>query len=982
MVKRPHIGQHRRFQLLLDRSGNSSEELLDKLSSALDQVLRLDQDPAFELIEHYDAERTETDLDTSITYDLVTDESQESARVGLADVVHTLPATLVNLPRIKQVRVLMPDGTERTYRRVALQNEGDHDAVSRYEVAQTDSGSPIETPSRYFVTYETDSYRLLAEVSDFSTWKLVPNTGKQPMLYRDFPLIGSEKFYYPFTLNGYHFFPNERRDSVFLNGTEGVFQANRDILEAAQTATIAFTDWLIKQGASNRFVLATTRLPEADLDDDAKNWYRGLQRSWRAILLGKPLVETEAGTAEALSMVRIPRFTPGSSDEIKVANAELYELVADYLGPASVPRRDLQEFWISAIGPESELNTWGDKALFINVDELLEIVAGNASLMAMPLGGDVDTDEVKNLSWLNRLYAFLARYKKLDLLKIYAVVPNQKGELRNLDKLWVERPDELIPAPILDVLHTLGLPWREDLIPRNVHMPDYKHQDRGLSDASKEINKVLSTEEKTRNLVTSDFLSRSDAQIVLVSLLRLTTAETRDNTYRSRLFCYAEELLHLDGGTQRVESLEGFHLGIAAKLFTRLINQRIEICATLVGLSNTLYGKNDVEAARQWLNDYLVLLGGSAEYKHLLEEGNIVPNRLDILCSYDSLHNYGTPGGQLLDDVLLDILHQFNSSKLWPPRLLAEGIQLTLPKAYKMEELGNDLVQEADLILYQKKHKEFRIPLLSLIEWCEAHEKLAQNYLRQFAEELGGTFYKITIEKSDKSKDVMRLLRKPEQLSDLVAIADSNIDLAKLRQLVELEPNDILLSKALNFVREQQVEDAEFATNFAIGHTMEQLFEEALFGENIPATVQYQGKGDCDYLILNTANEKCFFIEVKSYAIGSKKYPLRMALSQATLAMQQPEKFALCVIPHPLDLTTIDAAYVKRELVYVPGTSGGFEQVIDDWVKLQKLSNQKDQDIALEVAIEKPKVRVSHGFVDDRGKSFADLVRDIIKAIN
>ncbi|RYC70028.1 sacsin N-terminal ATP-binding-like domain-containing protein [Spirosoma sordidisoli] len=982
VVKRPHIGQHRRFQILLDRSGNSSEDLLIKLSSALDQVLLLDQDPAFELIEHYDAERTENDLDTSFTYDLVTGESQESARVGLADLVHTLPATLVNLPKIKQVRVLMPNGTEQTYRRVALQDEEDNDAVSRFEVVQTDSGSPTDTPSRYFVTYETDSFRLLAEVSDFSTWKLVYNTGKQPMLYRDFPLIGSEKFYYPFTLNGYHFFPNERRDSVFLNGTEGVFQANRDILEAAQIATIAFTDWLIKQGATNRFVLATTRLPEADLDDDTKKWYRGLQRSWRANLLSKPLVETEAGTTEALLMVRIPRFTPGSSDEIKVANAELYELVADYLGPASVPRHDLQEFWISAIGPESELNTWGDQPLFINVDELLEIVSGNDSLLAMRLGGDVITDEVKKLSWLNRLYTFLARYKKLDLLKTYSVVPNQKGDLRNLDKLWVERPDELIPAPILDVLDMLDLPWREDLIPRNVHLPGYKHQDRGLSDASKEINKVLNTEEKMGNLVTSDFLSRSDAQTVLVSLLRLTTAETRDNTYRSRLFGYAEELLHLNGGTQRVESLEGFHLGNAAKLFTRLLNQRIEICATLVGLSNTLYGKNDVEAARKWLNDYLVFLDGSAEYKHLIEDGNIVPNRLDILCSYDSLHNYGTPGGQMLDDELLDILHQFNPLKLWPPRLLANGIQLALPKVYKMEELGNELVQEADSAIHYRRHQEFRIPLLSLIEWCETHEMLARTYLGQFVDELGGTFYKLTIEKSDKSKDVMRLLRKPEQLSDLVAIADSNINLAKLRQLVELEPNDILLSKALNFVREQQIEDASFATNFAIGQTMEQLFREALLSVNIPATIQYQGKGDCDYLILNTANEKCFFIEVKSYVIGSKRYPLRMALSQATLAVQQPEKFALCVIPHPLDLTTIDAAYVKRELVYVPGTSGGFEQVIEDWIKLQKLSNQQDQYIALEVTIEKPKVRVSHGFIDDRGKSFADLVRDIIKAIN
>lgn len=981
VVDRPHLGQHRQFQLLLDRSGESSEDLLSKLSASLDQVLRLDLDPAFKLIEHYKAKRTEADLDTSFTYDLTTAESQESAKVGLADLVHTLPATLVNLPKIKQVRVLMPNGNKQTYQRVTWPKVDDEEAVSRYEVTCTDSQSPEKKRSRYFVAYETTALRLLAEVCDFYTWELVPSTGQQPMLYRDFPLIGSEKFYYPFTINGYHFFPNERRDSVFLNGTEGVFQANRAILEAAQTAAIKFTDWLVTQEAKNRFVLATTRLPEADLDEDAKKWFRGQQRSWRTALLSKPIVETEGGTTETLLAVRIPRFAAGTSEEIKLANADLYELVANYLGPARVPRRDLRESWIAAMGPESELNTWGETTPFINADELVELVAQNKSLGAMRLGGVLDNNEVANLAWLNRLYAFLATNKKIELLKRFAAVPNQLGQFKSLDALWVERLDELIPAPVLDVLHMLGLYWREDLMPRNVDMPDYKHQDRGLSDASKEINKFLIAEEKVGNQVKSDFLSRTDAQAVLVALLRLTTAEARETAFRSRLFGYAQELLHIDGGVQIVDSLETFSLNNAAKLLTRLLNQRIETCATLSELATSLYGATDVETARHWLNSYLVFLSESSEYKYLLEIGNIVPNRENNLCAYDTLYNYGTPGGQPLDDELLSILQQFDVTKRWSPRLLAEGIQLVLPKVYKMEELGNDLVREADQVVIRRQHQEFRNPLLSLIEWCESHEKLAKMYLGQFVEELGGTFYKLTIEKSDKSKDVMRLLRKPEYLTDLVAIADSNADLSTLRQLVELQPTDALLTKALTFVREQQKAEAEFASNFAIGHKIEQLVEKALQAENIPAIIKYQGKGDCDFLILNNANEKCFFIEVKSYAIGSKKYALRMALSQATLAVKQSARFALCVVPHPVDLTTIDATYIKQALVYVSGKGGGFQQVIEDWEQLQKLANQENQEIGLEVAVEKPKVRVSHDFIDARGESFAILIADILESL-
>ena len=991
VVKRPHLGQHRRFRLLLDRSGDSSEALLGKLSTALDQVLRLDQDPSFELLPNYLAERTEADLDTSFTYELATPDSQESARVGLADLVHTLPATLVNLPKIKQVRVLMPDGAEQTYRRVTLREASEAEPVAHYQVVQTDSRQPAGLPARCFVAYEIEEVlRLLAEVRDFTSWALVPGTGQQPMLYRDFPLIGSEKFYYPFTLNGYGFFPNEKRDSVFLNGTEGVFKANRDLLETAQTAALAFTDWLVAQGARHRYVLATTRLPDTDLDDDAKRWYRGQQRSWRAALLSKPLVETAAGPAATLAAVRIPRFAAVASKENEEANAELYGLVADYLGPQQVPHPDLLEPWIAALGIEGELGTWGEQPLFINVEELLALVAKAEGLTALPPSVAASGNAAAGLAWLNRLYAFLAKHKKLDLLKAHAAVPNQEGKLKKLDDLWVEKTGELIPAPVLDVLHKLGLPWRADLLPRDVQLPDYTHQDRGLSDASKEINRLLLHEEKVGALVKSDFLSRPDAQQVLVALLRLTTTEARDTTYRSRLFGYAQQLLHLAEAPLPVDSLEGLFLGNAARLMTRLLNGKIESSKTLAGLGAVLRGADtvpgdDANRGRVWLNGYLQFLSKSDEYKYLLEVGNIVPNRLGTLCAYEALYNYGVPGGQALDDELLAILQQFDGNKQWQPRLLAAGIDLVLPRVYKMEELGNDLTQEAEQVVRNKAHQRYREPLLNLIEWCENHDKLARHYLGLFVDDSGGIFYELTIEKGEKSRHVMKLLRRPENLRDLVAIADavadSDINLSKVLKLVEMAPSDALLNKALAFVEEQQIQDAETASNFAIGHKMEKLFEEALKTENIPATIKYQGKGDCDYLILNTANEKCFYLEVKAYAEGSKAYPLRVALSQARLAVTQPARFALCVVPHPPDLNSIDTDYVKQELAYVPGLTGGFDQVIQDWEKLRTLSDQANQEVGLEVAIEKPKVRVSHSFVDARRKTFVDLIADILLAV-
>ncbi|KAA9338438.1 hypothetical protein F0P96_06290 [Hymenobacter busanensis] len=989
VVKRAN-DQHRQFKLILDRSGTTSEALLSSISESLDRIIYLDHnEDEFPLLPTYAQDRTEADLHTEFCYVLQEEENHEAARAGIADLVHTLPGTLLNIPnlKIKKVRVSLPDGDTHTYQ---VTKDRSEDRIAWYTVS-THSAKQGSIYYRHYVAYETEELRLLAEVEDFESLTLVPPTGEQPMLYRDFPLIGSEKFHFPFALNGFEFFPTEPRDSIFLNGKGEEPTQNRALLEAAQVAALEFTAWLLEHNARNRFVLANTRIPEVNPSFDATTtaWYKALQTTWRKALLELPLVETEDRVPAVLATVRIPRLRANAKQE---DNEALWELAAGFLGKDAVPRRELLTPWIKALGIEEEMLSWG-KLLHLGLEDLLRLVAEKKTLAALPMSEREGGSEEAAIVWLNELYAYLAEQKQLDLLKTYAAVPNQHGELRPLDKLYVERADELIPAPILDVLHKLNLPWRQELARRDTVLPGYKHQDRGLREASAEINRVLKERLNSGDTLESAFLRRGDAQQILVDLLRLTSPSADDTTFRSQLFKYAQELLHFEEDFLPVESLKHFDPGKATQLLTLHLNGCISNMQTVAGLATSL--NRDEEDAVNLLGRYLRFVAESGTFKPLLEFGNIVPNREGKLCAYKDLYNFGTPT-QPLDEELLELLHAFDRSKpRWMPQLLMDGIGLNLPKgAYKFDELGNDIMLKVDSISNQRKHMDYRDQLLTLIDWCNVHQALAKQYLAQFHEESGRMFYILNIEKSGKGSDVIKLLRQADSIADLVAITESGTDVTKLRKLAQLTSSDAVLDQVLKFAANLEGDVASFKFLQSIGAEMERAFKEALMeagvtvviepGSGTTATVaqiDYHGIGSYDFAVRNLATNKAFYIELKSFKKDNPQH-IRLAQSQAKRAAKGEEPFALCVVGRDRRAEDVTAEHVRQELVYVKDLQSTMEPIAKEIEHFEQLYSQTDAPVWFDVSsLHQSKVFVTHEFIDARRNSFDALIQDIKAAI-
>lgn len=931
VVKRPG-DQRRRFQLTLDRSADTNEELQASIGRGLEWLRRIDEE--CESAPEYEAARSEDDLDTVFSYHLSTPQNHAAAVIGIDDLIHTLPVTLVNLSTITDVLIRRVDGSQQHYR--SAQSRLD-DQVSRYSIEIEDSRAAPRTV--HLLAFETPTLRLLTQLDGLEGIALVSLSDAHPRLYRGFPLIGSEKFHYPFILAGHEFLPTEQRDGLLLNGTTANSKSNHEILDTAVNAALAFTDWLIAHEATNLYVLAGTRLPDLELEPDAHEQFVTRQQKWRNALLDRALVETDVGPVK-LRDTRIPHSHANSDS---AADAELRRLVVMLCGAQIVPREDLLALWIRAIGPVSESASWGYELLGTTVD-LVETVTEAKALDALSLTGGSD-----KYTWLNHLYAFLAAQGHANLYESQSIVPDQNGTFKPLSSLYHERSGDLIPALLLDVLAMLGEDWRASLLDRaiNVSLPDSR--ERGLREASQAINQCLQLDSKDPKRIRL----RWDASI---AILRLTTRSAKDESYRRQLFAFACRFFQLDEATQEVESLEGLHFGTATRIVTSQLNDTISTMKTTAALGERL--RLPEPDAVNWLSRYLALVDASEEHKAYLAPYAIVPNRLGTLCLAKELQAFGTKD-QPLDDTLLEILKDLDPEQDFRPKLLADGVDLPLIP-YTFDMLGNALVRCVNGLA--GKEEDHREPLLRLINWRMQNEDLCNRYMSPFKELSKTIFFKLTIAGSSSGEHIMQIMLKPELIPDLA-------------ELAELESEN--LEKIMAHARQVAKENASFRHLQRIGATMERLFRQALIDAGITDTIVYRGRGAWDYEIVNPSNQRTFYVELKSWKIGGAPEPIRLALSQARQAGAGDKPYALCVVGRHEDAEDTTADHIRPHLLYLKDLAPHFAAIAAE-IDLLKTIESASGEIRLDVpGIHESKVLLAHSFIQQYGRPFEELIADI-----
>lgn len=422
--------KYRHFNLKLDRSGSSKEELIPKIKDAMTEFAKLDDDPngiLFPFVTDFE-NHTENDYDTSFTYRIESSSQLELALLGINDLVNTLPVTMINLPRVKSVRV------------INRLEETDVNYICSREIK--DNNVVLSTIingelTKQYLTYTTDDVSLSIEIKDINgVWHAIKRDDKLPVLLRDFPLIGSHQFYFPYFLNGFKFIPTEPRDDIQLHGDSDDNNSilNRNIIEKAVDTALLFNQWLINNNIHNRYLLASSRIPKSTEswdEETSEPWIKGLQKKWREKLLNQILLECDDDNY-AMSEMLLPDCSKKESRET------FWDILIPFV-TSKLPKKEHIHEWREIM---VEYDAWNCKIKY-SLEDFLEDLSEKANIFAII--ELFDNDEKQAYDWLNKVIEFTYEELGSAAFDDYTILPNQNGDFKKACNLL---RDNAQPIPI------------------------------------------------------------------------------------------------------------------------------------------------------------------------------------------------------------------------------------------------------------------------------------------------------------------------------------------------------------------------------------------------------------------------------------------------------------------------------------------------------------------------------------------------------
>lgn len=961
-----HKNVFRDFTIELDRSGDSSEQLIPIIGEALDEIRKIEDDHKYPRVPDYDSLRTEKTYSTSFTYPLDTLNSITYAESGIEDLVNTLPLTLVNIPKVKKVIVSDRVNEKKTkYSSKVIAQEG---VVKKIEVRLG------KEDSKYFLRWDTEEISLAVEVDGFESMSLIDNFKKIPNLCRDFPLIGSDRFYFPFIINGKEFNPTEDRDGIMLHSEEAKeHAANRQIIGKAFDEAKKFTEWLLDKDVKNRFVLANTRLPEEKWEVFSKDWYQKLQTDYRNFLQDCTLVENAQKGYSVFQDTVIPKN--GKSDESKV---KFFNIAKCLLGNEKVPDEKLILKWIRTCGPEEEVESWGRK-VFYKLDDLLHDINEIGDLSSLEEKLDPGQSSIE---WLNDVYEYLIKEKETEKLGEYAIIPNQNGKFRTLDEeLHLEDKDSPIGDEFLDVLKELNQDWRVDLINREVELPSVSIDKLDMSDASEAINLVLRKEVKNSfDQYESVFLKKDDAQSILLDILQCQNPESEGKDFKSSVFKKGKELFKHGRDFKPVVNANSFRFNKALELYIQLINEQIEGFSDSDALSNQL--ELSIDDSLIWMNKYLTLLSEKQDFQKLLDIGNIIPNRYGDFIPYEDARNFGTEETPL-DEELIGILKKLNEEEDWNKCLANEKIKLPLePK--KFDELGTAVDTslrelEKEELANQGSLNDSRSAILSLIDWIGQNRELAEKYLPYSITRSDGLWFKFSM-----NQGVLRVVQKEENLDLLKKMEENDIEAKDLSpvidSIVKLKKTGVdIVSEVQEYVDDRLKEEEHFHFMRKTGESMEDLFKELLSDLDLDIIKKHRGTGAFDFEFTNKSdNSKKVFLEIKSFEHGTSQ-PFKFAISQVRKSIESEDNFIVGFIERPGE-EKATKEYLSDNMKFTFRLYEILTEVIHDVDNFENIINDEKEVKLVLPQIERPRVHVDFSLLSNETYSF-DAFVDQIKEV-
>jgi hypothetical protein len=973
------------LNLLLDRSGESSEELIEKIGQALDTLKKTDDPSVFIPVDGgiYQNTLADPSFSTSFTYRLTTEEAIKAAEDGLEDLVHTLPiALLTNGTSIKKVGV-NNRGSKYYYVRRNSRKVTEGIEVTKIDFYQGEAALPTTTT---ICSYSSGQVTLVIVLDSLTTKDLVPKHKSAPYLYRDFPLIGSHKFFFPFIINGKDFNPTEDRNGLLLHSKEDInAEQNRRRIEDAFEAAKNFTLQLVEFGVGNRYRLAISRLPDEKWQEGiTKEWYTTLQRDYRKFLRTVPLVKVAHGDRNYLTLDQayLPYYEYGTSDEDRLT---FYDLALPFVTSHKCPVREDLLDWIECIGPKAELNTWTaeseEASIGYGLDNLLDDLEQTESLAAL----SIKLEEVDPIAWLEQLYIFLIEHNKEKEIRERAIVPNDYGTFiaANARTLWKENTEDPFTDYFLDILRTVDpqKDWRQQIAHRRLNILSFITETRGLSDIFTEINATLRKRKGHRSEDQYIFPDRTDSVDIIANILRVERSSASTDKFRTRLYDHAHALLNTEFEKIYIENIQEDYFSPAIRVFISAINHRVEKAADINGLSRDI-GGSETEAYN-WLNTYLNELNGSEEFRKELNVGQIVPNQKGEFYPYASLENPGTKEDKLPTD-LIKILSDLNRQEDWEEDLVSDHIDLRVKDDRTLKQLADAIEGEVSSIQDESRDDpdklyQFSDPLLRLIDWLKGTASDSQKaHFHRFQIKEAGIFTQIALGGGKIKTSDIALLQNPNTV-DLIRTAESstlsNDQISHLIRTVDSQTYQQVLKQA----EELHEEQAHKKAMVRLGNTVERMVAHALQASmpSVHVSQPTGGRGFFDIEVFNSDTSKKFWLELKSYASNTTAATLLFAPSQAKQVVKNIPNYGICLLQRPPGNEEIPEKYITENLRFRKSAKDVFQVGYRDYLLHDEMRKRTGPSILALSLLGEPRVKVDRSALLQNSTGFAKMIKDI-----
>jgi hypothetical protein len=923
-------GEAKQFSIMLDREANTPEELIEKVKASFKQTEELCDDSLYPPLSAEQRNKFVGAFNTKFTYKL-SDTTRRSALEGINDLEANASFVLLFNKRIGEIEIL--NEISNVHLIISRSRPIITDAkVSIFQVSVQDNIANTTSWQTLAFTSNTDGLTVAAPVVLDGNNRIVEISGlnrKVPVLFKDFPLVGTEDWIFDVVCNGEHFEPTDPRDGLYLHSGDNneepspKVKKNRSLISSAFDEVLNFIMLVgeCESQPTGLYRLMKSGIPEKVDQPDVKAFLYTLQSKFRNEAKKIPIVKT-VDSLKPIAECRFPIFhfptTVQNADDLA-----FYRLCVKPFGKFIPVESDFLK-WLEIIQAESQ--TWNQNAA-LGIEELLGYLQSTGILKGLNFNDDIDT-----INWLNDIYAFLSKYEQAHLFERFKIVPNQDGKFILAKEAYKEQ-EAGIPELLKDSGAAFGKPYRDTLILEAI-ICEAVTKERTVKEISLELNEIIGQRATLPEIILDQQL------IAAATICNVTTGGQRADDTRLAITRHLSPVITIWSG-QPVEAVqlkgEEFKFRSALRFTVRYCLAQVQKTINLKNLGQFL-GVDTEDKTVIWLQQLIEMIEAHGELKEFADEYRLYPDQIgDLHLPKDLALDV-----DLIDSYLKDIYGKLFKHRLIRTELLRQNFKTeSIEKSYYRSTISTEIDQELDN-RYLQNDSELA---LGMIDWLDSHQASEHEFPRLKNNKPHIVFKSLpagkreplfNLIKIDADINALTKIAQSEHLNAIAAAIDAGLDISQLTKLQEAVGGIQNLKDIVDAHLEEQLNIA-FLRH--LGTHVEEIFRELLDGYADVLKVEREGYEWGQDFAIKFKNGTHYLVEVKSYAPEREK--VHMSKLQGRTAVDNASQYALCVLGRTANLDDVTKEYFQKNARFVMDIGHRLRNRVDAATRIEELIDQE-----------------------------------------